>query len=853
MRRFLSRLLNVVWPGRQEAGLAREVEAHLALLEDEYRRRGSSPSDARRYARLALGGVDRTKELHREARSFRCVDEARRDIGYALRMLRRHPVAALTAGMSLAIGIGLNAAIFSVVDWVLLRPLPYPAAHELVRLFTAGTSPVTKPGSFTADEFRALGGASSLRRAAGFSAATRVMSGAGMESCHVVIARVAGDLFGTLGIDPHTGRAFTREELAGGAPVVVLGHALWQRRFASDPAIAGRTVQIDGRPYTIVGVMPAGRAYPAGVEAWRPATIREFADGDRDFEVIARVRSGVSVARTSVEIATLVRTATKGARTAWGDEMQRAGVAGVDTALKALLGAALLTLLIVCANVAALVGARSADRTREIAIRGSLGATRGRVLAQLLAENMVLALAGGGCGLLLGHWTLRLLVAVAPLSIPRLSEIALDGRIVGLGLVATLLTGVAVGLAPALRLSRLTGSAGPERLGSSRMTARSNGRRALVLLQIATAVVLTAGAGLLVRSLQRLVATNHGFAADRLVSADLSLRGIFDGDSRRLFGQLVEHTASLPGVASVAVSLQLPTQVIGVRSSVQFYGEAASAASAVWRPVSPAYFETVGIPILAGRPLSRDDAPRAPRVAVVNNAFVRQFLGGREPIGARFTGSIYRDLITIVGVAGDVTPAGEADRPAVYVTVDQFPIGGGYLLVRAKDDPRALIGALAARLHATAPNLAMDRVRRVAEALEAGRAVTRFTTQVTACFAGLALLLSMIGVYGLAASEVAARWRELAVRMALGASHGAVIWTVLRPCAMILAAGVAIGVLGARSAGPALASLLHGVSARDLPSLVFAPALLSLVGVAGALLAVLRVLRADAAATLRNE
>lgn len=853
MRRFLLRLLNVIWPSRLEAGLAREVAAHLALLEDEYRRRGYPAPEARRQARLALGGVDQTKELHREARSFRCVDEARRDIAYALRMLRRHPIAALTAGLSLAIGIGLNAAIFSVADWVLLRPLPYPAAHELLRIFTAGTSPLTKPGPFTAAEFRALGGASSLRQAAGFSVATRVMSGAGMESCHVVIARVAGDLFGTLGIDPHPGRAFTREELGGGAPVVVLGHALWQTRFASDPAIAGRTVQIDGRPYTIVGVMPADRGYPGEAEAWRPATIREFADGDRDFEVIARMRSDLTVARASAEIATLVRTATKGTRTAWADEMQRTGVAGVRTALKALIGAAILTLLIVCANVAALVGARAADRAREIAIRGSLGATRGRVIVQLVVENMVLALAGGGFGLLLGHWTLRLLVAIAPVSIPRLSEITLDGRIVGAGLIATLLTGVVVGLAPALRLSRLTGSAGPARLGSSRVTARSNGRRVLVLLQIATAVVLTAGAGLLVRSLQRLVATNHGFAADRLVSVDLSLRGVFDGDSRQLFGRLMEHTASLPGVASVSVSLQLPTQVAGLRSSVQLYGEPTSAASAVWRPVSPAYFDTAGIPIVAGRTFSRADTRQAPRVAVVNKAFVRQFLGGREPLGMRFTGSIYRDLITIVGVAGDVTPAGEADRAAVYVAVDQFPIGGGYLLVRAKNDPRDLIGALAARLHATAPNLAMDRVRRVAESLEAERAVTRFTTQVTACFAGLALLLSMIGVYGLAASEVAARWRELAVRMALGASHGGLIWTVLKPCVMILAAGVAIGIVGARGAGPALASLLHGVSARDLPSLVFAPALLCIVGVAGVLLAVVRVLRADAAATLRSE
>lgn len=851
LRRFFYRLANVVRPNRDGTDFEREVASHLLLLEDECRRRGESAVDARRSARLMLGGMAQTRELHREAGSFAWLDDARRDASYALRMLRRRPITAITAALSLAFGIGLNAAVFSVLDWVLLRPLPFSAPHELIRVFTAGTTPLTSPSPVTYSEFLILGGATALRSSAALSTATRVMSTPDADPVRVTVARVCGDLFGTLGVYPQVGRAFSATEMSAGAQVVILAHDLWLRRFSGDPAIAGRTVKIDGRPHTVVGVMPPGRGYPAGTEIWRPLSSAERADDDRELDMLSRLRSDVSAARASAEIATLARAASGGTRAAWAEELQGTLVANVKPALQALAAAAGLILLIVCANVAALVSAGGADRAAEIVIRGALGASRARVARQFVMESLILALGGGALGLLVGRWALQLLIHIAPSGVPRLAEVTLDGRIAGLGLAATLLTGLAVGLAPALRLSRLAVGPDANHIGANRVTRRSNSRRALVLVQVAVAVVLTVGASLLARSLQHLVAIDNGFAADQLIAVDLHRGGEFEGDSGKLFEELIAAASALPGVASAAISQGVPTRVRGFRATVQRAGEASATQQTTWRPVGPGYFETAGIPLIAGRSFSRTDTARSARVAIVNRAFLRAL--PTIAVGERLTTDLGKELLTIVGVVADVTPAGEPDRPAFYVSVAQYPIGGGTLLIRTRSDPRTIIPGLIVRLRGLLPGLSIDRVHRVAESLEAGRAVIRFTTLLATTFAGLALLLSAIGIYGLVAGEVSARWRELAVRLAVGASHRDALWTVIRPCAAILSGGVAIGVLGALSVGPALQSLLHGVTPADTYALAFAPALLGLVGMIPAVLAAARVLRADPALTLRSE
>lgn len=860
-----ARLASLRLSPTREAEIVDELSQHL---EDRYRELIAGGASHEEAVRLALADFQSGDVLAQRMASLRqahmtapttlgvpaghVLTDLWRDVRYAGRMLRRHPIWTATATLSLAIGIGLNAAVFSVVDWVLLRPLPYPASHELVHVFTAGRAPVTGPSDVTHDEFVTFSRAAAVREAVGFSNTTRILSGAAIEPVHVMVSRVVGNFFATFGVHPDVGRTFSQEEMAAGMPVVVLGHELWQRSFFADPQVVGRTVLIDGAPHSVIGVMPVGRGYPRDAELWRPLTPAERASDDRDLSMVARLGSGITSATASVELGTLAQAVSNDIRTAWVDEVHRTDVGSIKASLQALFAAAMLTLLIACANVAALVGAQNGDRIGEVAIRGALGASSARIFRQLITESLMLAIAGGLLGLLFGRWALSALVVMAPVSVPRLTEISLDGRILGVGLVSTVLTGLAVGLAPALRLSSVTRTSVLNRLAWHRTTSQPHARRALVLAQVAVAVVLATGAGLLIRSLYQLVTLNHGFAPDRLVAVRVFPPRSFSADAQRLLRELAAESETVPGVEVVAFSMRLPTQVSGLRTSVSVIGEGELDARAVWRPVSSTYLETVGIPVMAGRPFSGTDSRGAPRVAIVNVSFERELLGGRSAPGMRLTTSFAKEPISVVGVVGDVTPAGEAERPAIYVPVEQSPIGEGHVLVRTAGDPRSVLPALTARLHQIAPDLPLDRVGRVAEALEESRAVTRFVTQLAATFAGLALLLAMIGVYGLTAGDVSARWHELAIRLALGASRRNALWTVIRPCAAVLAAGTVLGTVGALGAGRGLASLLEGVSPADLRTLVVTPLLLAGVGILAAMTAARRVLRADPAVTLRS-
>ena len=850
--RFINGLRALLRNRQTEQDLDEELRSFIETAAEQNMHAGMNRETAVRAARIQSGSIEAVKDRVRDVGWESVVESCWRDVRYAARMLRRHPIWTATATLSLAIGIGLNAAVFSVVDWVLLRPLPYPASHELVHIFTAGRVPVTGPSGVTHEEFVTFNRAAAVRQAVGFSNTTRILSGAAIEPVHVMVSRVTGNFFATFGVHPDVGRPFSQEEMAAGMPLVVLRHELWQRSFFADPQVVGRTVLIDGAPHTVIGVMPAGLGYPRDADVWRPLTRAERASDDRDLSMVARLGGGVTSATASLELGTLAQAVSNDIRTAWVDEVHRTDVGSIKASLQALFAAAMLTLLIACANVAALVGARNGDRVGEVAIRGALGASPTRIFRQLITESLMLAIAGGLLGLLSGRWALSALVAMAPVSVPRLTEISLDGRILGVALVSTVLTGLAVGLAPSLRLSSVTRTSVLNRLAWHRTTPQPHARRALVLAQVAVAVVLATGAGLLIRSLHQLVTVDHGFAPDRLVAVRVFPPRSFSGDAQRLLRELTAESETVPGVDAVAFAMRLPTQVSGLRTSVSLIGERELEARAVWRPVSSRYFETVGIPVTAGRPFSRTDGPGAPRVAIVNISFVRELLGGRSAPGVRLTTSFAKEPISVVGVVGDVTPAGEADRPAVYVPVEQSPIGEGHVLVRTAGDPRSVIPALTARLQRIAPDLPLDRVGRVAEALEESRAVTRFVTQLAATFAALALLLAMIGVYGLTAGDVSARWNELAIRLALGASRRNVLWTVIRPCAAVLAVGTVLGTIGALGAGRGLASLLEGVNPTDLRTLVGAPLLLAGAGLFAATTAARRVLRADPAITLRS-
>jgi predicted permease len=485
-------------------------------------------------------------------------------------------------------------------------------------------------------------------------------------------------------------------------------------------------------------------------------------------------------------------------------------------------------------------------------MRGALGASRGALIQHVLTEHVLLALAGGAAGLFLGRWTLNVLVASAPAGLPRLAEIALDGRVIAVGAIVTLLAGLLVGVAPAWRASRLDLRAALGRAGSSRGSGR--GRAWLVASQTAMALVVAISAALLARSLQHLVTIDHGFAAERLLAVELSLRGGVTNDVSGLYRDLVGAAEGIPGVRAAAVSLRLPTQLTSLPTSVRGTGiRDSAAATAMLRPITRRYFETTGIPLLAGRAFAATDRRGMPRVAIVNVAFVQDLLQGASAIGTRLTSNLFNDPLTVVGVAANVTPAGEHDRPALYVTLDQIEVPGGSLLVSVDGDSRAILPELTARLKAVASALARDRIHRVADDLAEGRAAARFNTQVVSSFAALAVVLAAIGVYGLIAGEVANRRQELAVRVALGATRRQVLAAVMRPSAGAIGLGLAVGLAATLGASRWLTSLLYGVTPTDPVTLVAVLSMLTATGLAAAVLAAARVLRADPAPVLRAE
>jgi putative ABC transport system permease protein len=837
----------------------RELDDELSFHFDQQLQRfvesGLDRDEAVRRTRRAFGGADQIKEECRDARGVGAVDEVWRDAVYGLRMLWRRRLSSAAAILTLAVGIGLNAAVFSVVDWVLLRPLPYPSPDELVKVFTAGSSPVTPPASLTYSEFDRFAHTASFRASAAFSTATRVIGGDGLEPAHVVLARTAGDLFSTLGVYPKIGRAFTAIEARAGAPVLVISEDLWRRRLSADPQAIGRPVTIDGQAHIVIGVMPANRGYPKDVDLWRPLTAAERGDDDREQLMIARLADDASSQRASVEVGQLASAQSGGTRTAWAEDLQRIEVAGVRAALTGLFAASGLILLIACGNVAALVGAHSADRAAELAVRGALGASRARLVQQVLIETVLLAMAGGAAGLFLGGWALEVLVSLAPVDVPRLSEVTLDARVIAAGLMTTVVVGLAVGVMPALHVSQLDGRASLGAVvATARASRRTNGRRVLVAAQTAVAVVLTVGAVLLGRSLQHLLTIDHGFEPNRLVAVDLYLRGAVTAETRRLYRELVASAQSVAGVRSAAVALRQPHQLAGIRIGVGVVGVTTEeSTTVVLRPVSTRYFETIGTALTTGRDFTSSDRETAPPVAIVNGAFVRTVLHGRRALGMRLKTSLVDGELTIVGEVPDMTPAGEADRPALYVAAEQMAFGGGALLVRTDVAPPLVLPALTARLRATASQLALDRIHEVADDLEAGRAITRFNTELAGAFAALALLLSAIGVYGLTAGEVAGRWRELAVRLALGASSREALWTAMRPSINAVGAGIGLGLGGAVAAARAMSSLLHGVSPADPATLVVVPTLLAMIGLVAASLAAAQVVRTEPAATLRGD
>ncbi|HEX4962626.1 MAG TPA: ABC transporter permease [Thermoanaerobaculia bacterium] len=838
LRQLLFRIRDLVRRDKLERELAEELSFHLEMAAADRAARGLSPEEARRAAVLEFGGVEKIKEDCRDQFGLRWLETVGLDLRHAARGLRRSPGFTLAALLTLSLGIGANTAIFSVVNAVLLRPLPFSDPGRLMRVF--GTTPQnphawTSPLNFTdlAAQQRSFAGIAAL------SEARATLAGVD-EAEQVEGWSVSANFFTLLGIRPALGRSFTSgEDRPGGECVLVLSHALWQRRFGGQAGAIGRTVALNDARCTVVGVAPAAFDFPIGTAFWKPLQLDPGAEsrGSNRLTLIARLGPGVTGASAQADLDRIARDLAR----AYPDPNAGRGFAAVPLreqlvgdvrpALLVLAGAVGLVLLIACGNVANLLLARSAARRGEVAIRAAVGAARARIVRQLLTESLLLALLAGAAGLLLGVWGAHLLAVWGPQGIPRLHEVSLDGRVLSFTLLATLATVALFGLAPAVQGARPELSHVLKEANRGTRGARSHVQlRGLVIVaELALTVTLMVGSGLLMKSFLLLVQVRPGFEPARLLTMDVSLPPWrYDrARSAELYASVLERVRHLPGVLSAAAGMSQP--VLGANhwgATLAPEGAPTPAAAAdlnvAINPVTPDYFRTLGIPLLAGRPFTDGDVPGAPGVAVVSRKVARLFFPGTDPIGKKIRldidlGPDVPQTRVIAGVVGDVRQEGLAleEAPVVYLPHRQVPYPKMSLLVRTAGDPLALGGAVRAAVRDFDHGIPVGTVTTMEEILSGSVGRPRFYTALTALFAALALFLAAVGVYGVLAWSVSQRLHEIGVRMALGARRWSVEALILRQALAPALLGLALGLGAAFALSRTLATLLYGVGPAD--------------------------------------
>ena len=805
------------------------------------------------------------------------------DLRFAGRRLRRAPGFALVAILTLALGIGSTSAIFSIVNGVLLRPLSFPESDQLVRLFTASrTSPGTgenlSPPNFASlrEESR------SFTALAAFLDVRRTIM-AGNEPVELDGADVSSEFFGILRVPPLRGRTFHPAENQPGAPAtIVLAYDTWQELFGGDSSIVGRTVTVSGVARSVVGVMPPGFAFPEGAAFWTPreygsdfsATNVEFRLSNMWVPVLGRLRPGVSIDDAAAELTGVARRLEarfpeSNAGVSFLVRGLRTDIVGESRTPFLLLFAAVgLVLLVACANVTALLLARAATKRHELAVRAALGASRGRLLAQLLSESFLLATIGGVLGLLMAAWTPSVLGAIRP-DVPRLEEIRMDGAVIAFTAVVALATTLLVGLLPAMHAARAA-VAGALRSGArGTVGERGSGRirGALVIGEIATAVMLLVGAGLLVRSLMQLIATDPGFRADGVATFRVALPPTtYDtpAEIHTAYAQLIDRARAVPGVQSVGATSRLPiaTGLFTSRFLAEGWPEPAVGERGPVigvRSVTSEYFDAMRIPLRAGRGITETDREGSMRVAVINEATARTYFPGENPIGKRLAWFSWDPAEgaawTIIGIVGDIRHSSlDAEpHPEVYFPHAQLPLGSMSLVVRAAGDPLMVADDIRRVVREVAPALSAPQVQPLTDVLAESVARPRFVATLLASFAVIALILASIGVFGLLSFLVAQRTREIGIRLALGARPEAVVRMIVRGAVKLVAAGLVIGLAGALVMARGIRHLLHDVGPADPVTVVAVIALLGLAAAGASLIPARRAARVDPVIALRED
>ncbi|MFP5262087.1 MAG: ABC transporter permease [Blastocatellia bacterium] len=759
------------------------------------------------------------------------------DMRYGVRLLLKHRGLSAAAVLALALGIGANAAIFSVINTVLLKPLPYGEPERLLEIREANPPKHSDVPASAASFLDWQSQNTAFEQLAAYRSASYNLISDG-EPERIRAARVSAGTFTLLGVSPAAGRDFLAEEdQPGRANVVAVSHGLWRRRFGADPNLVGRTINLGGNSYTVVAIMPPGFKFPERTtELWMPMAIEPFERtqyGAHGLGVVGRLKPGVSVEQAQSEMSTIAtRIAEDHADTNAGWDakvvpMLDYAVGKIRPALLVLLGAVAFVLLIACANVANLLLARSASRQKEIAIRMAMGAGRWRIARQLLTESVILALAGGACGLMLAAWGMDTLLALAPADLPRVKDVALDGNALLFTLAVTVLTGVIFGLAPALQASKpdlnetLKESGGRGSTGGVR---RQRMRNALVVAEVALALVLLAGGGLMIRSFLRLRQVDPGFNPNNALMVRLVLpqKQYADDEQKAAFlNRLLQSVRALPRVQSAGATVSMPfldNFMLGFTIQGRPAVRDSDLPTTKYYAVSPDYFKAMGIPLLRGRAFTDRDAAGAARVAVINETMARRFFPDEDPIGKRISVTNGPEAFReIVGVVGDVKHDGldQETPPQTYMSFAQEPNNGMTLVLRSDADPATLGAAIRAAVSGIDKDQPISAIRPLAEVLADSVAQQRFSMLLLGVFAAVALVMAAVGLYGVMSYSVTQRTHEIGVRMALGASPRDVLGLVVGQGVMLTSAGVCIGLAAAVALTRLMESLLFGVTATD--------------------------------------
>jgi len=800
------------------------------------------------------------------------MDTFLKDLRYGLRMLIKKPGFAIVVLITLAVGIGANTAIFSVVNGVLLRPLPFGDPDRLIWIwgrFSLGNQASVSPPDFL--DYRAQNH-SFERLAAMFPFASFNITGDG-EPERVAGARVTADFFQTLGVAPIEGRDFVpEEEQPGNNRVALISRSLWSRRFGADPAIIGQSVLLDGENYVVIGVIPDNSAMPAQAHIWTPLTFDDPEMKVRRFHFlrpIARLRPGISLDQAKAELDSIAGSLEQQypeSNTTWGLRLVALKdqiVGDVRTPLIVLLGAVGFVLLIACANVANLLLARATSRQKEMAIRAALGAGRRRIIRQLMTESVVLSVAGGALGLLLAIWGTRVIVAAMPDNIPRTGEITIDSNVMLFTIALSLLTGLLFGLAPAIQASKsdLHNSLKEGSKGQSSGVRHNRTRSVLVVAEVALALVLLTGVALLVQSFQRLQQVDTGFNTENLLTMRIALsqsKYSEEGKARVFFDDLLRRVSTLPGVVSSGITTELPFGAGGGDTYFTIedrpFADPNQKVTARNPRVSSGFMQTMGMQLLRGRHFTEQDTQGELHTVIINETFAQRFFNDEDPVGKRLIIDMGQSFTCeIVGVARDVKQYSLAEDGREVMYLPSLEVGGASLVIRATNNPSALVAAVQNQIKAIDKDQPVSQVSTMDQLLANSVAEPRFRTLLLLLFAIVALLLASIGIYGVMSYTVTQRTREIGIRMALGAQRSDVLKLVVRQAVTLTLAGVGLGVIAAFGLTRLIESLLFEVTASDPLTFVVVSMLLTSVALLASYIPARRATKVDPMAALRYE